>query len=84
MQNTPTTNPVIWSKFGLWREVTRAELAAGKLVDHDQPLVDLDTLGYCLTHIDCEPVAILPAYPDDEEPAAVLEWLANTSEWEAE
>lgn len=75
---------VIWSKFGLWRSIDEAELTAGNVVEHDQPIADVDRLGYCLTYIDCEPVAILPEYPEDDAPEAVNEWLAQSPDFEPE
>lgn len=74
-----TRELVIWSRFGLWRTTTDEELRAGGVIERtwDEVEVELAEFGFCLTFIDVERVAILPGYPDDKEPQAVLDWLNN-------
>jgi hypothetical protein len=77
------SNPMIlWSKFGLYREITRDEIAAGTICTMSLADVDasLAANGYALTYCDVEPVAILLEYPTDAEPEAVLKWLADEEE----
>jgi hypothetical protein len=70
---------VIWSKFGLWRTASEAELRG--IVDASATTVkaDIASKGFCLTWCDVEPVAVLPSYPD-EEPSEVLAWVLQEQE----
>jgi hypothetical protein len=72
---------VIWSKFGLWRSVTEAELSNVVDAEPAEVLRDVDSKGFCLTWCDVEPVAVLPEYPEGEEPAEVLAWFEQ-ADWE--
>ena len=65
----------IWSKFGLYRMASRAELSSIVDASLEEITADLETKGFCLTFCDVEPVAILRDYPADKEPDEVLAWV---------